>query len=248
MNGASVGTTTLPSHQQAIQVRLPRDGQHTRAARPHPRNALFDPPPAGPLMDDVDGAALPLAVMPTEAQLFATRASIYDMRYGDAGEAFWHKRGTGKLQVLQNAESRLVRIFALDRKSRRPVANFALLPSMSMVSSQARARLVHRQQAAVSFALLPIHLPARSRPASCAKHGARGRQVAFGRPRLTNWAASRERRFAIRRWRAHKPIRHAAPGTPGWPRSTTTLLGGTRKCTWLCGSSPSRLCLSSWRQ
>lgn len=90
-------------------------------------------------MDEVDGAALPLAVMPTEAQLFATRASIYDMRYGDAGEAFWHKRGTGKLQVLQNAESRLVRIFALDRKSRRPVANFALLPSMSMVSTPQRA-------------------------------------------------------------------------------------------------------------
>ncbi|KAA0170146.1 hypothetical protein FNF27_06738 [Cafeteria roenbergensis] len=85
-------------------------------------------------MDEVDGAALPLAVMPTEAQLFATRASVYDMRYGDSGEAFWHKRGTGKLQVLQNAESRLVRIFALDRKSRRPVANFALLPSMSMVA------------------------------------------------------------------------------------------------------------------
>ena len=84
-------------------------------------------------MSIINAAALPLRVLPDEEVVFATRASVYDMRYGDDGEAFWHKRGSGKLQVLQNCTTRLVRVFAMDRKSREPIANFALMPQLALV-------------------------------------------------------------------------------------------------------------------
>ena len=156
---------------------------------------------------------MPLAVMPTEAQLFATRASVYDMRYGDSGEAFWHKRGTGKLQVLQNAESRLVRIFALDRKSRRPVANFALLPSMSMVSTSDRLRPAPCACGPASSVspCRPSNLP--PTPGLCCAAGRepRRRLVSCGWPDLTRRlrrtteasrtaGGVRASRFVARRW------------------------------------------------
>lgn len=84
-------------------------------------------------MQALDVSALPAQIMPSEDVLFAAKASAYEMRYDGDASAFWHKRGTGKLQVLQNRETKLARLFGVDRKTREPMANFALMPQMKMV-------------------------------------------------------------------------------------------------------------------
>jgi hypothetical protein len=84
-------------------------------------------------MEALDVRALPSRVLPSEDVLFAAKASAYEMRYDDDAVAFWHKRGTGKLMVVQNRDTKLVRLFGVDRKSRDPMANFVLMPQMKMV-------------------------------------------------------------------------------------------------------------------